>query len=160
MRRGWPGDGRAFETRAVQAGVARDGAHGSVMTPIYVTSNYVFDAPGRPRGAYDYTRSGNPTRSALEENLASLEGGCAAWATCTGMAAETTMSEAARREAGIDEGTIRLSLGIEDAGDLVRDIRLALSQAERTQGPGKEAPRAGGAQASPEAPVRDRVRRE
>jgi cystathionine gamma-synthase len=77
-------------TIAVHTGVQKDSSFNSVTTPIYPTSTFFFDALGKNKG-YDYTRSHNPTRSALEENLAALEGGDRAWATSTGMSAETTV---------------------------------------------------------------------
>lgn len=75
-----------IRTKAVHTGVYKDGSYNSVTTPIYPSSTFYFDALGKNKG-YDYTRSGNPTRSALEENLADLEGGVGASATATGMAA-------------------------------------------------------------------------
>src|SRR5213594_1288259 len=75
-----------FSTDAIHAGVHPDPTTGSVMTPIYQTSTYVYESPGRHRG-YDYARTINPTRSALEENLKVLEGGRAAYAFASGMAA-------------------------------------------------------------------------
>ena len=80
-----------FETRAVHAGQEPDPATGAVVVPIYATSTYAQDAPGRHRG-YEYSRTDNPTRHALEEALASLEGiepgsGGGAVATVSGMAA-------------------------------------------------------------------------
>jgi len=79
------------ETQAVHTGVYKDSTFNSVTTPIYPSSTFAFERLGVNRG-YDYTRSGNPTRTALEENLAALEGGAQAWATCTGMAAITTLA--------------------------------------------------------------------
>ncbi|HVC08756.1 MAG TPA: cystathionine gamma-synthase [Elusimicrobiota bacterium] len=64
---------RGFSTLAVHAGQAPDIATGAVMTPIYQTSTYVQEAPGRHKG-FDYSRTSNPTRAALEANLAALEG--------------------------------------------------------------------------------------
>lgn len=75
-----------FETRCVHVGVSKDETYNSVTTPIYPTSTFAWDGIGKTRG-YDYTRSGNPTRRALEENLISLEGGIDCRATCTGMSA-------------------------------------------------------------------------
>ncbi|NUQ80873.1 MAG: PLP-dependent transferase [Bacteroidetes bacterium] len=75
-----------FETRTVHAGVEKDSSYNSVITPIYQTSTFRFEDIGKTKG-YDYTRSGNPTRTALEENLAALEGGVLARAVATGMAA-------------------------------------------------------------------------
>ena len=80
-----------FETRAIHTGVYQDQTFNSVTTPIYPSSNFYFDAPGKNKG-YDYTRSANPTRTALETNLASLENGTAAVATATGMAAITLVA--------------------------------------------------------------------
>ncbi len=79
------------ETIAVHAGVYKDTTFNSVTTPIYATSTFAFEQVGVHKG-FDYSRSGNPTRKALEENLAALEGGVQAWATCTGMAAFTTLA--------------------------------------------------------------------
>jgi cystathionine beta-lyase/cystathionine gamma-synthase len=77
-----------FETRCVHVGVDKDDTFNSCITPIYPTSTFRFEALGKTKG-YDYTRTGNPTRRALEESLASLEGGVDCRATCTGMAAVT-----------------------------------------------------------------------
>jgi O-succinylhomoserine (thiol)-lyase len=79
-----------FQTRCVHAGVAKDAAFNSVITPIYPSSTFAWDDLQTNRG-YDYTRSGNPTRKALEENIAALEGGIDCKATATGMAAITTV---------------------------------------------------------------------
>ena len=65
--------GRGFGTRAVHAGQQPDPSTGAVMTPIYQTSTYAQEAPGNHKG-HEYSRVSNPTRSALEGNLASLEG--------------------------------------------------------------------------------------
>jgi cystathionine gamma-synthase len=78
------------ETVCVQAGTRKDTTFNSVTVPIYATSTFAFEAPGRTKG-YDYSRSANPTRAALEECLAALEGGAGATATATGMAAETSI---------------------------------------------------------------------
>jgi O-succinylhomoserine (thiol)-lyase len=77
-------------TACVHRGVAKDTTFNAVITPIYATSTFAFEAPGRTKG-YDYSRTANPTRTALEECIASLEGGARASATATGMAAETTV---------------------------------------------------------------------
>jgi cystathionine beta-lyase/cystathionine gamma-synthase len=61
-----------FETRAIHDGQEPDPATGAVITPIYQTSTYVQEGVGKNKG-YDYSRSGNPTRTALETCLASLE---------------------------------------------------------------------------------------
>ncbi len=79
-----------FETRAIHAGQGPDPAYGAVMTPIYQVSTFAFRGVGEP-GPFDYSRSGNPTRKALEDCLAALEGGVQGFAFGTGMAAETTV---------------------------------------------------------------------
>ncbi|WP_296167200.1 cystathionine gamma-synthase [uncultured Brevundimonas sp.] len=73
-------------TTAARHGVNSDPAHGAVMPPLYLSSNYSFDGLEGKR-KYDYTRSSNPTRDVLGETLAKLEGGCGAVVTATGMAA-------------------------------------------------------------------------
>lgn len=73
-------------TRAVRAGIDRDAAFGAVTPPIVLSSNFSFAGFGEKR-AYDYTRSGNPTRDLLGEALADLEGGAGGVVTATGMAA-------------------------------------------------------------------------
>jgi len=80
----------SFQTDTIHAGVAPDKAYGAIMTPIYQSSTFVFEDIGKHRG-FDYTRSGNPTRQALEDNLAALEGCTFAAAVTTGMAAITTV---------------------------------------------------------------------
>ncbi|GMR10595.1 MAG: cystathionine gamma-synthase [Anaerolineae bacterium] len=75
-----------FETRTIHAGQAPDPATGSVMTPIYQTSTFKQEGVGQSKG-YEYSRSGNPTRAALEECLASLEGGDYGLGFSSGMAA-------------------------------------------------------------------------
>lgn len=75
-----------FSTRAIHAGQAPDPTTGAVAVPIYQTSTYVQPGLGESKG-FDYARSQNPTRTALEENLASLERGVAGHAFASGMAA-------------------------------------------------------------------------
>ncbi len=79
-----------LRTSAVHRGVYKDSSYNSVTTPIYPTSTFFFDGLGKNKG-YDYTRSGNPTRAALEENIAALEGGLGCSVTATGMAAITAV---------------------------------------------------------------------
>ena len=79
----------SFQTDTIHAGVAPDKAYGAIMTPIYQSSTFVFEDIGKHRG-FDYTRSGNPTRKALEDSLCALEGCTSAVAVTTGMAAITT----------------------------------------------------------------------
>ncbi len=67
-------DSHKFGTRAIHAGQTPDPSTGAIMTPIYQTSTYVQKSPGKIVGEYDYSRAANPTRAALEANLANLEG--------------------------------------------------------------------------------------
>jgi cystathionine beta-lyase/cystathionine gamma-synthase len=78
-----------FETRAIHAGQGPDPAYGAVMQPIYQVSTFAYKGV-KQMGPFDYSRSGNPTRRALETCIASLEGGAYGFAFGTGMAAETT----------------------------------------------------------------------
>ena len=78
-----------FETTCIHAGQTPDPATGAIMTPIYHTSTYVQEGVGRYRG-YDYARTGNPTRTALEASLAALEGGQFGLSFASGMAAIDT----------------------------------------------------------------------
>jgi len=78
---------QGFGTRAIHAGQRPDPTSGAVMTPIYQTSTYVQEAVGEPRGGHEYARVTNPTRGALEGNLASLEEGRHGAAFASGMAA-------------------------------------------------------------------------
>ena len=83
-----PSDALRFGTRAIHAGVDPEPVTGAIMTPIFQTSTYVQPAVGEPRGgSYDYGRTANPTREALEANLASLESGTRGVAFASGLAA-------------------------------------------------------------------------
>ncbi|MEV0124805.1 cystathionine gamma-synthase [Streptomyces sp. NPDC050703] len=77
-----------FETVAIHAGNTADPLTGAVVPPIYQVSTYKQDGVGGLRGGYEYSRSANPTRTALEENLAALEGGSRGLAFASGLAAE------------------------------------------------------------------------
>jgi cystathionine gamma-synthase len=83
-----------FETLAIHAGQEADPATGAVITPIFATSTYLQDGVGRPRQGYEYSRTQNPTRTALEECLAALEHGTRGLAFASGMAAEDTVLRA------------------------------------------------------------------
>ncbi len=114
-------------TRSVRAALESDAMHGSVVPPIYLSTNFAFESHGRPR-QYDYTRSGNPTRDQLAGALADLEGGAGAVVTCTGMAAITlvlaTLPNGARVIAPHDcyGGTYRLLAALHAKGSLVVDF--------------------------------------
>ncbi len=79
-----------IRTKSVHTGVYKDSSYNSVTTPIYPSSTFYFDALGKNKG-YDYSRTANPTRTALEENITALEGGVGCSATATGMAAITAL---------------------------------------------------------------------
>src|SRR5215470_16607115 len=76
-----------FGTRAIHAGQPPDPTTGAIMTPVYLTSTYVQESPGRFKDGYDYSRSKNPTRTALERNIAALEGGKNGLAFSSGLGA-------------------------------------------------------------------------
>jgi cystathionine beta-lyase/cystathionine gamma-synthase len=76
-----------FETLAIHAGQEPDPNNGAVMTPVYLTSTYMQDGVGRPRQGYEYSRTQNPTRKALQDCLAALEGGRYGLAFASGLAA-------------------------------------------------------------------------
>ena len=80
-----------FETRAIHAGYEPDPTTGAVIPPIYATSTYKQDGVGGLRGGYEYSRSANPTRTALEGALAALEEGERGFAFASGLAAEDTI---------------------------------------------------------------------
>ena len=80
-----------FATDCIHAGQEPDPSTGAIITPIYQTSTYVQEALGKHKG-YEYARTQNPTRAALEENVAVLEAGAGACAFASGMAAITAVS--------------------------------------------------------------------
>ena len=83
---------QGFATRAIHAGQEPDPTTGAVMTPIYATSTYVQESPGKHKG-FDYARSINPTRLAYEKCIADLEGGTRGFAFASGLAAMSTVLE-------------------------------------------------------------------
>ena len=80
-----------FETLAIHAGQEPDPSNGAVMTPVYLTSTYMQDGVGKPRQGYEYSRTMNPTRKALQDCLAELEGGNFGLAFASGLAATDTV---------------------------------------------------------------------
>ncbi|MBI5839470.1 MAG: cystathionine gamma-synthase [Chloroflexi bacterium] len=80
-----------FETLAIHAGQEPDPNNGAVMTPVYLTSTYAQDGVGRPRQGYEYSRTQNPTRKALQDCIAALEGGNYGLAFSSGLAATDTV---------------------------------------------------------------------
>ena len=83
---------KGFETKAIHAGQQPDPTTGAIMTPIYASSTYVQESPGVHKG-YEYSRSHNPTRKALEDCIAALENGSGGFAFASGMAATATVLE-------------------------------------------------------------------
>ena len=118
---------KALATRSVRAGLESDAQHGSVVPPIYLSSNFAFESFRKPR-KYDYTRSGNPTRDQLGLALADLEGGAGAVVTCTGLAAITlvlaTLPQPTRVLAPHDcyGGTYRLLAALHAQGKFAVDF--------------------------------------
>src|SRR5215203_7068205 len=106
-------DSARFSTICIHAGQEPDPSTGAIITPIFQTSTYVQDELGKHKG-FEYARTQNPTRSALEANIAAIEGGTAAYAFASGMAAIdaiTTMLEAGDHVVVTDNtygGTFRL----------------------------------------------------
>ena len=80
-----------FETLAIHAGQEPDPNNGAVMTPVYLTSTYMQDGVGKPRQGYEYSRTSNPTRKALQDCLAALEGGTFGLAFASGLSATDTV---------------------------------------------------------------------
>lgn len=82
---------QGFGTRAIHAGQHPDPSTGAIMTPVYLTSTYVQEEPCKLKGGYDYSRTRNPTRTALQDNLAALEGGKHGLCFSSGMGAINTV---------------------------------------------------------------------
>jgi len=118
---------RGIATRSVRAGLESDTQHGSVVPPIYLSTNFAFEGLRQPR-RYDYTRSGNPTRDQLAGALSDLEGGVGAVVTCTGLATITLvlsmLPNGARVVAPFDcyGGSYRLLAALHTKGTLVVDF--------------------------------------
>jgi len=114
-------------TRSVRSGLESDAQHGSVVPPIYLSTNFAFEKYGKPR-KYDYTRSGNPTRDQLADALADLEGGAGAVVTSTGLSAITlilaTLPGGARIIAPYDcyGGSYRLLNALHSQGKIAVDF--------------------------------------
>jgi cystathionine beta-lyase/cystathionine gamma-synthase len=80
-----------IETLAIHAGQESDPRNGAVMTPVYFSSTFEQDAPAQPRAGYEYSRTSNPTRTALQDNLAALENGAWGLAFASGLAATSAL---------------------------------------------------------------------
>ena len=110
-----------FGTRAIHAGQEPDPVTGAIMTPIYQTSTYVQQAPAENKG-YVYARGDNPTRNALQDCLASLEGAAHCTATSSGLGAESVVLTDLGSGARVVAGEIRradLPVGSTAKGPLV-----------------------------------------
>src|SRR5215813_9903990 len=92
-----------FGTRAIHAGQEPDPSTGAVMTPIYATSTYAQSSPGVHKG-FEYARTQNPTRMALERCIADLEGGTAGFAFASGMAATATILDCLEKDSHVVVG--------------------------------------------------------
>src|SRR6059058_2213912 len=92
----WTDGDFGFETLAIHAGQEPEETTGAVVVPIYQTSTFAQSEVGQHKG-YEYSRSGNPTRTALETCLAALEGGSRGLAFASGLAAEDCLLHAALR---------------------------------------------------------------
>jgi len=90
-------DAAGFDTLAIHAGQEPDSATGAVIPPVHFSSTYAQDGIGGLRGGYEYGRSGNPTRTSLEEQLAAIEGGTRALSFASGLAAEDALLRAILR---------------------------------------------------------------
>jgi cystathionine gamma-synthase len=136
-----------FETRAIHAGQEPDPTTGSVVTPIHQTSTYAQDGVGGLRAGYEYSRSANPTRTALETCLAALEGGAVGLAFASGLAAEDALLRALCRPGDhvviphdAYGGTFRLVARVFEAWGLtwsvaasVGDVRAQVAGHDRTR---------------------------
>ncbi len=109
------------QTAAIRAGIDTDSAHGAVIPPLYLSSNYSFKALNEPR-KYDYSRSGNPTRDCLGDAIAKLESGAGAVITASGMAAISLVlqllspSDTLIASADCYGGTLRLFKALSERG--------------------------------------------
>jgi len=83
-----------FNTKVIHGNQHHDPSTGAVMPPVYQTSTFVQTSPGVPLNEYEYSRAANPTRTALEKCIASLENGSSGFAFASGLAAENTILEA------------------------------------------------------------------
>ena len=101
-----------FGTKAIHAGQIPDPTTGAIMTPIYQTSTYVQKSPGVIVGEYDYSRAANPTRTAIEANIAALEGGKHGLCFSSGVAATSdwsTKTSASGEQTGRDTSQLNWS---------------------------------------------------
>ena len=127
------GDKTHFETNAVHAGVKPESVTGAVMTPIFASSTFAHSSPGNHKG-YEYSRTQNPTRKALEESLAELENGSKAFAFASGVAAQSAILETLKpgdHVIAFDDlygGTFRLFNEIEVAKYIINESISGISK--------------------------------
>jgi len=122
-------DNAAFATRAIHVGQEPDAQTGAVIPPIHLSSTFIQDGIGGLRAGYEYARSANPTRDALQQNLASLEGGSRAFSFASGLAAEDTLLRAVLRPGDhvvlsndVYGGTYRLINGVFKSWDVAHTV--------------------------------------
>ncbi|MGV0111724.1 MULTISPECIES: cystathionine gamma-synthase [unclassified Arthrobacter] len=115
-------DAQGFNTRAVHAGQTPDPLTGAVIPPLYQTTTFAQDGIGQLRNGYEYGRGGNPTRDALQVQIAALEGGKHAFSFSSGLAAEDALIRAALRPGD------HIVLGNDAYGGTYRLIDRVLSQ--------------------------------
>ncbi len=125
---------RGFQTRAIHAGQQPDPATGSVTVPIYATSTYVHDELGVHKG-FEYARVQNPTRFALEANLAALEGGATGHAFASGMSAIAALMTLVRtrRARRLLAQRLRRHLPLHDPGARPLRARVLLGRLDRSR---------------------------
>ena len=118
-----------FATRAIHAGQPPDPLTGAVITPIYATSTYAQESPGKHKGL-DYARSHNLTRYAYERceifTLAESLGGVESLIEHPAIMTHASVPAEVRGEIGISDALVRLSVGVEDVEDLIADLEQAL----------------------------------
>ena len=119
---------QGFATRAIHAGQEPDPTTGAVMTPIYATSTYVQESPGKHKG-YDYARSINPTRLAYEKCIADLESGIRGFAFASGLAAMATALELLDSGGTVDIGGDARAIAHRDE-DIALDMHDGVSSLE------------------------------
>jgi len=115
-------DAQGFNTRAVHAGQTPDPTTGAVIPPLHQTTTFAQDGIGQLRNGYEYGRGGNPTRDALQVQIAALEGGRHAFSFSSGLAAEDSLIRAALRPGD------HIVLGNDAYGGTYRLINRVLSQ--------------------------------
>ena len=149
-----------FATRAIHAGQEPDPTTGAIMTPVYLTSTYVQESPGKHKG-YDYSRSINPTRLAYEKCVADLESGTRGFAFASGLAAMSTaldLLESGSHVVVSDDlygGTFRLFEKVRRVSANLDFTYVDLTDASRFESAIKNVPRTGGDEPVPSAVLKE-----